>query len=285
MSAPFSFHVWGARGSLTAPALGNETYGSDTCCVEVRCGTRVIVLDAGTGIVPCGRALAARGVRDFDILLTHCHYDHVSGLPFLPALFDERARVRVHAGHFLDATTCRGMVADLMRAPFFPVTPAVFAASIDYLDFRPPAVLDLGDGIRARTTRLNHPNGAVGYRLDYGGRSLCYVTDTEHEPGRRDPRVLDLIAGADLMIYDCALTDAEFETRAGLGHSTWEEGVRLCRDAGVPELLIFHHDLARTDAWLNRLAIVAAEAFAGARVAGAGLEGTVGAPIALEERA
>ena len=50
-----------------------------------------------------------------------------------------------------------------------------------------------------------------------------------------------------MMIYDCMYTDAEFEHFRGYGHSTWEEGVRLCEAAGVKRLVIFHHRPGRDD--------------------------------------
>ena len=74
------------------------------------------------------------------------------------------------------------------RPPYFPVTPKYFDADLAYLDFRPPETLTPHEGIEIRTMRLNHPNGCVGYRVDHAGKSVCYMTDTEHMPGRPDPR-------------------------------------------------------------------------------------------------
>ena len=68
------------------------------------------------------------------------------------------------------------------------------------------------------------------------------MTDTEHVPGRPDENVLELIAGADLVIYDSTYTDAELPARVGWGHSTWQEGLRLVRRAGARRLVVFHHD-------------------------------------------
>ena len=39
-------------------------------------------------------------------------------------------------------------------------------------------MLDLGDGITVRTTANNHPDGGISYRIQYGDKSCCYVTDT-----------------------------------------------------------------------------------------------------------
>ncbi|MBO0904330.1 MBL fold metallo-hydrolase [Jiella sonneratiae] len=267
----FSATVWGARGSIPAPAAANTRFGSDTSCIELRCGERVIFLDAGTGIVPAGRRLYEAKRFCFDILLTHCHFDHIMGLPFLLPLYKDHVTARIFAGHLLDGTTCREMVEGFMCPPYFPVKPKQFAARIDYCDFRPPDTVDLGDGILARTFRLDHPNGAVGYRIDHDGRSFCYITDTEHQPGVIDEALVAFVAGADVMVYDCTYTDDDFARFRGFGHSTWQHGVRLCRAGKVERLVIFHHDVSRTDDWLEALAEEARAEFAGAVVARTGL--------------
>lgn len=269
---PFLVRIWGARGSLSAPAAPNCEFGTDTCCVEMRCGEHVLIFDAGSGAASLGTALAEEGVKDFDLYLSHCHFDHIIGLPFLPPLYDEAVTARVHAGHFEDATTCRDMAERFMGPPFFPLTPKQFRAAIEYRDFRPPDRLSPHAGVAISTVRLNHPNGAVGYRVDFAGRSACYITDTEHRPGRRDAELLATIRGADMMIYDCMYSDAEFECCVGYGHSTWEEGIRLCEAAGVGRLVIFHHRPGRDDAGLRAIQAEAQARFPGAVVAKSGLE-------------
>ena len=76
------------------------------------------------------------------------------------------------------------------------------------------------------------------------------MTDTEHLPGQPDQNILGLIEGADLVIYDSTYTDEEFPGKVGWGHSTWQEGVRLCRKAGARRLAIFHHDPDHDDAFM-----------------------------------
>jgi phosphoribosyl 1,2-cyclic phosphodiesterase len=270
--APFLVRIWGARGSLPAPAAENFFYGSDTCCVEMRCGEHVLVFDVGTGALPLGMRLLEEGVGDLDVFLTHCHFDHIMGLPFLKPLYLEGVTARIYAGHFEDGTTCREMAEHFMSPPFFPVTPKQFRAAIEFVDFRPPAMLAPHAGISVSTVKLNHPNGAVGYRIDFDGRSVCYVTDTEHRPGELDPGILAMLNNADMLIYDCTYTDAEFDCFCGFGHSTWEQGVRLCEASGVRRLVLYHHRPGRDDAGLHEIEAEAQARFAGAVVARTGLE-------------
>jgi phosphoribosyl 1,2-cyclic phosphodiesterase len=128
-----------------------------------------------------------------------------------------------------------------------------------------------GDGIAIRTAPLNHPNKATGYRIDYAGRSICYITDTEHEEGRRDSTIVDLIRDADLVIYDSTYTDEEYVNFRGYGHSTWQEGVRLVEAAGAKTLVIFHHEPGHDDDRMDEIAAAAEQMRSGTVVAREGM--------------
>ena len=268
----FLVRIWGARGSLPAPAGLNSLFGSDTCCVEMRCGPHIFIFDAGSGAAALSASLVAEGQMEFDLLFSHCHFDHIQGLPFMKPLYSPNGKVRIFTGHFEDDTTGCEMVDDFMRAPFFPVTPKYFHADIEFVDFRPPAVLTPKPGVVIHTARLNHPNGAVGFRVEFRGHVVCYVTDTEHIPGILDARIVELIDDADIVIYDTMYSDAEFPTYVGYGHSTWEEGIRLCEAAGARRLVLFHHRLERDDRALQQIEAEAQARFPGAVVARTGME-------------
>jgi phosphoribosyl 1,2-cyclic phosphodiesterase len=107
--------------------------------------------------------------------------------------------------------------------------------------------------VMIRTASLKHPNGATCYRIEHGGKAVCYITDTEHVPGAPDKNVLHLIEGADLVIYDSTYTETEFPDHIGWGHSTWNEGMRLCHAAGAQRLVIFHHEPDHDDAFMEKL--------------------------------
>ena len=88
----------------------------------------------------------------------------------------------------------------LMEPPFFPVPLDIMQACLAFHDFEAGRRLGLPGGIEVRTAPLSHPGGATGYRVEYRGRSVCYVTDTEHPERGRDEAILELIEGSDLYL-------------------------------------------------------------------------------------
>src|SRR6188768_3534618 len=209
---------WGVRGSIACPSPTHVRYGGNTSCLEVTAGEHTIILDAGTGIRSLGHSILDRGLTSAHLLLTHSHWDHINGFPFFGPGFKKGYEFKV------------------------------MQASLTFEDFKAGESFKIGPDVTIVTAPLNHPNGATGYRVEFGGKSLCYVTDTEHVPGRPDQNVLGLIEGADLVIYDSTYTEDEFPAKVGWGHSTWQEAVALCTAAKVKQLSIFHHDPEHDDA-------------------------------------
>ena len=82
-------------------------------------------------------------------------------------------------------------------------------SKLTFEDFVAGDSFTLGNEIKVNTTLLRHPDNATGYRIDYGGKSFCYVTDTEHIPGKPDENILNLIDHADVVVYDCTYTRTE----------------------------------------------------------------------------
>ena len=263
---------WGVRGSIPVSDPRCARYGGNTSCVEVRCGERVLVFDAGTGLRPLGAALVREGREGLDLFLSHGHIDHVIGLPFFAFAYRPGNALRVWSGHQAPGSgTTESGVRSLMSAPLLPITPGIFPAEVSFRDFSAGDDLAPAGGISIRTAPLRHPGGATGYRVECGGRSICYVTDTEHDPEAPDENILALVEGADIMIYDAMFTDEELPRHRGWGHSTWEEGARLCRAAGVRTYAIFHHAPERDDEALDRIGAAAGRMFPGSVVAREGM--------------
>ena len=250
----FFVRFWGVRGSVACAGPETVRYGGNTSCLEIRCGPHLLIFDAGTGFRYLGNTLLKEAPIHGDLFLTHTHLDHVVGLPFFIPGFNPQNEFRIWAGHLLPEHTIREVLGAMMMAPLFPVPLEIFQAKIGFHDFHAGETLNPKPGVTVRTAPLNHPNNATGYRVEYGGRSICYLTDTEHKPDNPDQNILDLIEGADIVVYDSMYTDDTFGGREGWGHSTWQEGMRLCNTASVKTFVVFHHDPDHDDSYMDNVA-------------------------------
>ncbi len=244
----FRIRIWGARGSIPVSGPEFSVYGGNTICVEIRCGNHTLLFDAGSGLLPAGYALKSEGVTEFDLFLSHCHYDHIQGLPFFPPMFESISSVTLWSGHLEGKMTTQEMVSKFIRPPFLPISPEIYSAELETRDFHPNDDLHPHPDVVVRTANLSHPGGAVGYRVEWNGRVVAIVTDTEHQPGNLDQSVLRLIKNCDLFLYDSTFWDAEMERFQGFGHSSWQQAVRLAREAGARQIGFTHHAPWRTDA-------------------------------------
>ena len=267
-----SLKFWGVRGSIAVPSPKHIRYGGNTSCIEVVAGGNLLILDAGTGIRSLGPEIQQRDIRDIRLLFNHTHWDHINGFPFFVPAYDQERTIHVIAGHLKDRGGIEGVLSDQMEHPMFPVPLEEMRAKMSFEDINAGDSFEPFPGVTVRTASLYHPNGATGYRIEQGGRSLCYVTDTEHIPGRPDQNVLGLIEGADLVVYDSTYTEEEFPQKIGWGHSTWNEGVRLCQAANVKRLVIFHHEPDHDDDFMDKLAAEAKETWSETVVAREGME-------------
>ena len=260
----FQVRLWGVRGTMPVCSDQFREFGGNTTCIEVRLGDRVIMFDAGSSLPSAGAALAAEGVKDFNFFFSHCHYDHICGLPYFKPMYLPGYTVSFWSGHLAGKMTTREMIRDFMRPPWFPVAPDICKASITTRDFHAGDVLEPFPDISIRTGALTHPGGAIGYRVEWGGRSFAMITDTEHVDGELDPVVMDLIRDVDLFLYDTTYLESELPNYRGYGHSTWEQAVKLAEAAGAKRVGFMHHAPTRSDAELSDIDQLAAKRFEGA---------------------
>jgi len=249
---------WGVRGTLPVSRRDSVRYGGNTSCVSLGFPDgRLLVLDAGTGIKALGDALtAARRSRiDGRILISHPHWDHINALPFFTPFYAQGNQFEI-CGPAHGQATMRDLISVQMDGVYFPVTTREFSASVTYRDLG-VGRLDLGD-LTLDTMLLRHPGNCLGYRIQHGARSICYVTDNELYPPEHAlhsdeylERLTEFTRGADVLITDCTYTDEEYRRRAGWGHSCVSQVADLAWRARVRTLYLVHHDPDQNDAAID----------------------------------
>jgi phosphoribosyl 1,2-cyclic phosphodiesterase len=239
---------YGVRGSIPTPGRETIRYGGNTPCVAVWCGNELVILDAGTGLRVLGDELMAgpfgKGQGHATLLVTHTHWDHIQGFPFFAPAYVQGNSFQIAGMHQINKGLETAMHHQ-QQYQNFPVLLNQMPARIVFNALSEDAGLSIGD-ILISTTELNHPGGACAYRVDNGGHAVVYATDTEHYAST-DLRLLNLCRGADLLIYDTTYSPDEYSEHVGWGHSTYEEGIRLAKKAGVKALHMFHHHPSHND--------------------------------------
>ena len=304
----FTIKFWGARGSYPTPGPQTVYYGGNTACVEVRAGGHTIILDAGTGIIPLGRELAARarlgaGTAPLPvvILFSHLHHDHTQGFPFFGPAYNPAARLHLY-GPGASEQALEELLARNQTPPAFPLTLRDMNAARDIraISELDGIVLD-ESGIRltrggvsnsrsAERSRRSpeavvirlmksyaHPGGVYVYRIEWNGYSLVYATDTEGYVGG-DRRLAAFAKGADLLIHDAQYSEQHYRgvngwaSTQGFGHSTPQMACETASAAGVKRLALFHHDPNYDDESVHDLEEQAQAIFPNAFSAREGLE-------------
>jgi len=242
---------WGVRGSIPTPGPGTLRYGGNTSCLEVRCGTDIIILDAGTGLRKLGQALLEEFKRqplNLTLLLSHTHWDHIQGLPFFAPIYESRCRLRI-----LGCEGARkGLMAALtgqMESTYFPVPFSKLPSNIEIEELRD---FNFAIGpVLVRAHRANHPGVTVGYRLFSPDGVVVFFPDTEPRHGVEDREMIEFIRDADVFVLDSQYDRAEYKKHTGWGHGCVDDSVALAMKAGVKKLVLFHHDPDHDDKKLD----------------------------------
>ena len=232
---------WGVRGSIPTPGKKYAKFGGNTSCVELYVDNKIIIFDMGSGLVNLGNYLFKKNIKKFDILLSHFHYDHTCGLPFFQPAFNKGFQFTIRSGIEKTRTKTVEVLKKQISSPSFPITINEFSAKIKFYDFVIGRDFYIGKA-RVKTISLNHPDGAVGYRIEYDKKAICYITDHEHDIKKKNKNLLNFLKDADALIYDSTYDDRNFKNYIGWGHSTWQEATRLAKECNIKKLFIYHHN-------------------------------------------
>lgn len=251
---PVEVSFWGVRGSIPCCSAEHTVYGGDTSCVEVNLDGKTVIFDAGSGIRSLGISMAKRKIKRATLLISHTHWDHICGFPFFYPAFQANSDLNIYAARLPNGQKAEEVFDMLMSGPFFPLPMHMIPSVLHFHDFKPSESFSLFDGRAAlRTRALTHPNGATGYRLDYDGKSVSYISDYEHSSRDGVEELIDFVKDSDLMIFDAMYTPDEYGFFKGWGHSTWLEAAKLTKAANIKKTALFHHAPLHDDEMMKKI--------------------------------
>jgi len=293
----FTVRFWGVRGSHAVPGAGTVGVGGNTACIEVRAAGRVLVIDAGTGIVGLGRQLAADAASndkasELTLLISHTHHDHTQGFPFFRPLHDPRSRIHIYGPRY-NGESMEDALRTALLSPYFPVPLDGMAATIDIGNLEGGEIIAWGRGRQAPELRRrapsatkqprvrvlrcrNHPGwGVLAFRVELDGRSLVYASDIEGSGDDGGKRLAAFCRDCDVLIHDAQYLPAEYHgrdgDRRGYGHSTFEMACDLALRARARRLLLYHFNPEHDDGLVARVERAARTMFSAAAAAREGL--------------
>lgn len=248
----FDITFWGVRGSIPIARSDFMKYGGATPCIEIQAGEHELIFDAGSGVHQLGRKLSNQGKAVVaHVFFSHVHWDHIHGIPFFSPAFETGNMIHFYGEKRKDLSI-RDQLAGMMKEPYWPVGLGTMKAEIIFHTISVNETIILAPGLTVQTMRGNHPGETLLYRVTYGERSVCYISDYEHQD-KTDPELVEFVRGTDVLLYDATYTDEEYyglngkPPKKGWGHSTWQEGCKLAKLAEAKQLILFHHEINRTD--------------------------------------
>ena len=210
------------------PASLFGTVGGNTTCLEVRTDP----------------------VRDFLLLLTHFHWDHLQGIPFFRPGWVKGNRITFAS----PMPSLERVLRDQMKPPYFPVTMDALGAELAFRRLEGDAVR-LGSAV-IQWKRMNHPGGSYAYRIAENGKVVIFATDSEvtdrEFQGREENRAF--FERADLLILDSQYTLEESFSKFDYGHTAYTMAVNLAVEWKVKSLVLFHHEPRSDDRKIHGMA-------------------------------
>ena len=125
-------------------------------------------------------------------------------------------------------------------------------------------------GFELSSMRLNHPGGALAYRIRGTTGDLVYATDHEFGDPAFDEPLAEFSRGAAAVILDAHFTPDELPRHKGWGHSDWRQCAEFASRVDAGGLWLFHHKPGRTDEELVKIRANARRVFRATETASEG---------------
>lgn len=251
---------WGVRGTLPVPGPKSLKYGGNTSCVTITLpNDRTLIFDAGSGIKALSDHVMKqrRGKISAKLFISHPHWDHINAFPFFAPFHVPGNKFEVIGARHGDRTM-EDLISAQMDDVFFPILVSDMGASIAFKDLGEETI-EIDDDVTVQTMLLSHPGNCLGYRVNFGGKSICYVTDNElytDESGFRnesyEQKLIAFIKDADILITDTTYFDEDYASKVHWGHSSVGRVIDIAHAAQIKTLHLFHHDPDQFDDDIDR---------------------------------
>jgi len=238
------------------PEPGTARFGPATL---IQAGGLNLLFDAGRGATVRLYQLGMSSGKGIDaVFLTHYHSDHVEGLPdlwmtgYMFGPFGSRSRpLRLFGpsdgtGSSGVARIAKGLAeafADDVRIRVADEKIPAVATQIDAHAFQPDRVVFDEAGVKVTAFAVNHGElikPSVGYRIDYGTRSVTLSGDTKF-----DENLIRYAAGTDLLIHEVFAMSAKLAALPQLkpiaDHHTSPEQAGEVFARAKPKLAVYSH--------------------------------------------
>ncbi|MCK9169202.1 MAG: MBL fold metallo-hydrolase [Treponema sp.] len=243
------------RFIMTLPAWLYGTTGGNTPCVEVKSddGTE-IVLDAGSGLRVMGKHGNKPADNHYNLLLSHFHWDHLQGLPFFDAAYNQETTIDIYSVF----PAAKRLLRDQMKRPYFPVSFDTFTKKINFHTISPAESFSIGN-LKINCCKMSHPGNSYSYALTENGKKFVYATDVElsqRDFDRTSARAA-VFENADCVVLDSQYTVAEAYQKENWGHSAFCYAIDFAVHWNIKSVFLFHHEPMYDDKKLNSILLAA----------------------------
>lgn len=262
-------YFFGVRGSYPVPGNKVIQYGGNTSSLLLIWGERIVIFDAGTGIINIGNFIKsnASNGRHLDIFLTHLHLDHIQGLPFFNPIFNSEFNINIYCPDYNNIKV-ESTILSFFNNPISPISKKGIKAKLKITEL--PAEhgnkINLGRDITVDYIKENsHPlSGVLLYKVSINGQKIVFATDVE-SPDGFDNEVVNFISGSDILIHDSQYFDDDYfdeiNPKKGFGHSTCSMAVQNALKCKVKNLYLFHYDPEYSDLQVEKMLAKARKKF------------------------
>ena len=234
--------------------LKNITGGNTTCVSVEDSDGGIHILDAGSGLRVLGDRMmkgpAGEGKAEFNIFITHTHWDHICGIPFFKPLYIPGNKVNFYS----PIPDLHDRLRYQQDARFFPKEFDDLEADKIFHVMEAKQAFDVNPGLKVTPYPLRHPGGCFAYKFQKDNKVFIFSTDVE-------------ITGADLenveegntffddcdaLVIDAQYTLDESFQKFDWGHTSITMAVNCASRWRVKNLFLTHHEPAYSDQMLNQ---------------------------------